>query len=54
MRFDLVMPVDVFGDGGDLGAAYHLVFEYAVESFQFPVSLGMVDAAENMRNLMVG
>jgi hypothetical protein len=24
MGFDLVMPMNVFGDGGDLGAADHL------------------------------
>lgn len=43
MWFDLVVPVDVFGDCGDLGSTYHLVFEYAVEPFQFPVGLGIVD-----------
>jgi hypothetical protein len=47
------MPVDVFGDGGDLGSADHLILQDAVESFQFPVRLGVVDSAENMLDPLV-
>jgi hypothetical protein len=41
--FDLVVPVDVFGDVSELASAPFL-FEDSVESFQFSVGLGVVDA----------
>jgi hypothetical protein len=41
----LVTPVNVFGDPGDLTSTAHLAFDDAVEPFQFPVRLRMVDAA---------
>jgi hypothetical protein len=40
--FDLVVPVDVFGDGSELASAPFL-FEDSVESFQFSVRLEMAD-----------
>ncbi len=40
MGFDLVVPVQVYRDCGDLGSTDHLVFEDAVEAF--PVSCSLV------------
>jgi len=54
MRFNLVMPANVFGDCGDLGAANHLVFEDSIEPFQFPVRLRVVDTAENVLDTLLG
>ena len=51
---DFVMPVNVLGYGGDLGAADHLILQDAVEPFQFPVRLGVVDSAENMLDPLLG
>jgi hypothetical protein len=42
--FDLVVPVHIFRDGSELASAPFL-FEDSVESFEFAVGLGMVDAA---------
>ena len=45
MWFDLVVPADVFVYGFELVL---FLFVDAVEAFQFPVGLGMVDAAQDV------
>jgi len=48
--FDLVVPVHVLVHGFALVA---FLFVDAVEAFQFPVRLGMVDAAQDMLDALL-